>query len=283
MNPGCRCCALVGSTEAIRQSDVRTALSMDAYGAYSFMHGVLDDIDGGELNIRAPLRSARRRSTGSSSYPTKADYEAVRRTLEAQAREIQSRRRALAEEESRRAVEADAANVCAMMRELEVMTAARDDALLELEVERDERERATAALHEAKEERIAAEMVCRDLFEEMRGLRARNALLEQSLAALLVERESRAASPAGSPNAAAAPAASEPEGFNLQQTRAAVEEAVREAAKLPEEECKKKIRALRLKWHPDKHEVLKEIASEVTKCINEAVERHVSGTAGEAA
>ena len=33
----------------------------------------------------------------------------------------------------------------------------------------------------------------------------------------------------------------------------------------------KKLRALKLKWHPDKHEHLKEMAEEVTKMINQIV------------
>ena len=56
------------------------------------------------------------------------------------------------------------------------------------------------------------------------------------------------------------------------QTRCAIQKAVAEAAALPEAERKKKIRSLRLKWHPDKHDLLKEMASEVTKMINEEVE-----------
>ena len=49
---------------------------------------------------------------------------------------------------------------------------------------------------------------------------------------------------------------------------------MKDACALPEAERRKKINALRLKWHPDKHEVLGEMAEEVTKLINEAVERH---------
>ena len=47
---------------------------------------------------------------------------------------------------------------------------------------------------------------------------------------------------------------------------------MKEAAALPQDEKNKKIKQLRLKWHPDKHEVLKEMAEEVTKIINECVE-----------
>ena len=62
--------------------------------------------------------------------------------------------------------------------------------------------------------------------------------------------------------------------FGLTKTKEAIEKAVKEACALPEAERRKKINALRLKWHPDKHEVLGEMAEEVTKLINEAVERH---------
>ena len=34
---------------------------------------------------------------------------------------------------------------------------------------------------------------------------------------------------------------------------------------LPEAERRRKLNALRLKWHPDKHEVLREMATEVAR------------------
>ena len=49
--------------------------------------------------------------------------------------------------------------------------------------------------------------------------------------------------------------ASDDSAFGLTKTKAAIEEAVHEACKLPAEERRKKLKALRLKWHPDKHEV----------------------------
>ena len=42
------------------------------------------------------------------------------------------------------------------------------------------------------------------------------------------------------------------------------------------------VRQLRLKWHPDKHDVLKEMAEEVTKIINETVEKHEQAAAAKA-
>lgn len=47
---------------------------------------------------------------------------------------------------------------------------------------------------------------------------------------------------------------------------------MQEAFGLPEAERKSRIRALQLRWHPDKHSgLLQELAGEVTKMINEAV------------
>lgn len=51
--------------------------------------------------------------------------------------------------------------------------------------------------------------------------------------------------------------------FDLSRTKQAIEQAVRDASQLPEAQRKKKLNALRLKWHPDKHEILREIAEEV--------------------
>ena len=63
--------------------------------------------------------------------------------------------------------------------------------------------------------------------------------------------------------------------FGLAHTRSAIFAAVKEAAALPAEERNKKIRSLRAKWHPDKHDVLQDMASEVMKMINEAVDQYL--------
>ena len=60
--------------------------------------------------------------------------------------------------------------------------------------------------------------------------------------------------------------------FGLTRTKEAIEKAVREAAELPEDERKRKLKLLKAKWHPDKHEVLKEMAEEVSKMINSAID-----------
>lgn len=59
--------------------------------------------------------------------------------------------------------------------------------------------------------------------------------------------------------------------FSLAKVRASVKSAVQEAMAHHEEERKKRIRALQLRWHPDKNPVLRDIATEVTKIINETV------------
>ena len=57
-----------------------------------------------------------------------------------------------------------------------------------------------------------------------------------------------------------------------------VRQAVRDASKLPEYERRKKLNALRLKWHPDKHEVLREMAEEVRATIGTTVDTTVDAT-----
>lgn len=69
----------------------------------------------------------------------------------------------------------------------------------------------------------------------------------------------------------APPPAQADSALGLAKTREAIEKAVKEAAALPGPERRKKLRALKLKWHPDKHEHLKEMAEEVTKMINQIV------------
>ncbi|MEW5300309.1 MAG: hypothetical protein WDW36_003248 [Sanguina aurantia] len=55
--------------------------------------------------------------------------------------------------------------------------------------------------------------------------------------------------------------------------RASVFAAVAEAFSCSEEERKRKLRQLQLRWHPDKNPVLADLATEVSKMINEAVAR----------
>jgi hypothetical protein len=60
--------------------------------------------------------------------------------------------------------------------------------------------------------------------------------------------------------------------FSLTNVKKSIESAVHDMASLPENEQRKKIKQLRLRWHPDKNNpVLGEFAAEVTKIINESV------------
>ena len=69
------------------------------------------------------------------------------------------------------------------------------------------------------------------------------------------------------------PPSSETDGaFGLSRTKEAIEKAVKDAMALPEDERKRKLKQLKAKWHPDKHEVLKEMAEEVSKMINSCID-----------
>ncbi len=61
--------------------------------------------------------------------------------------------------------------------------------------------------------------------------------------------------------------------FSITNIKNSIEKAVQDMAALPEEEQRKKIKQLRLRWHPDKNPVLGEFAAEVTKIINDCVEK----------
>ena len=98
------------------------------------------------------------------------------------------------------------------------------------------------------------------------ALRARALKLEEMVKLLI------ATAPRELPVPAAPPPMAEESSFSLTKTRQAIEEAVKEAAQLPADERRRKLKALRLKWHPDKHDVLKEVAEEVTKVINACIE-----------
>ena len=63
----------------------------------------------------------------------------------------------------------------------------------------------------------------------------------------------------------------ESDGFAMSHITASIQEAVKEVQGLPEDERKKQVKALRLRWHPDKNPILKEFATEVSKVLNAAV------------
>ena len=140
-------------------------------------------------------------------------------------------------------------------------------------------ERCTAQRDDAREElqlvKVEADAMLQDAAEHIRMLQDRTRRLEVAVERLLAENHHHQESAAVA--AAARERAATPRdgafGMTHTRTRAAIETAVREAAKLPEPERRRKLGQLRLKWHPDKHEVLKEMATEVTKLINDAIER----------
>ncbi|KXZ43143.1 hypothetical protein GPECTOR_100g15 [Gonium pectorale] len=101
----------------------------------------------------------------------------------------------------------------------------------------------------------------------------RKRLLELELAAARQQQErqqEKGASRAAGADAGAKDAAG-PGVFSLASIRAAITAAVAEAAACGEEERRRRVRQLQLRWHPDKNPVLTEFATEVTKMINEAV------------
>merc|ERR1719460_264254 len=102
------------------------------------------------------------------------------------------------------------------MRQLKEVTSARDAALMELADARAGREQALRELAEEREEREATNLLLQDFFEELRALKARNALLENSLAQVLLEREEGRASAAASAEEAAP-------GLNMANVRQAIE------------------------------------------------------------
>lgn len=105
-------------------------------------------------------------------------------------------------------------------------------------------------------EKEAAQAMLADSLDYVKLLRHKVAQLEELL---LAEWATRGAEAAQRP-----PERShEQDSFGLEHTREAIEKAVREAATLPESERRKKLNALRLQWHPDKHHVLKDMANEV--------------------
>lgn len=68
-----------------------------------------------------------------------------------------------------------------------------------------------------------------------------------------------------------ASASREQGGFAMDNIKHSIETAVAEIQGLEEEDRKKQIKALRLRWHPDKNPILTEFATEVSKILNAAV------------
>jgi len=59
----------------------------------------------------------------------------------------------------------------------------------------------------------------------------------------------------------------------LKQAAVDIKKAVDEAYTLQPNERKKKLRDLRMRWHPDKNPMLRELADEISKIINSEIER----------
>ena len=72
-------------------------------------------------------------------------------------------------------------------------------------------------------------------------------------------------------------ASESPKPTTLENALREVEKALAEIWKLPEDKRKKAIRRLYLRWHPDKNMVMQDIANEVTKFIQNEVERLSTG------
>lgn len=153
-------------------------------------------------------------------------------------------------------------------RRSDKLRAAREDALRQ-------RDSARAEAATAYAEADALQATLADSAVYVRYLRRRVADLElqEMLNATLRGGAARASPP---PPAAAAGAGSEKgDGggcFSLAAIKASIQSAVKEAYACDEEaEKRRRIKALQLRWHPDKHQHLQELATEVSKLINEAV------------
>ena len=174
-------------------------------------------------------------------------------------------------------------------RELELveMSRERDAALRERDLARQEGSAAVALLKEALEQERsdheATDLLLSDASEYVDHLKQTCLKFEATIRCLqrsLHEHQARAATSSPSSGGEASNGGAEQQQeqqplLGMTHTRNAIEAAVKEAAALPEDERKRKIRGLRAKWHPDKHDILKEMTSEVTKLINAAVDEHI--------
>ncbi|KAI8466302.1 MAG: hypothetical protein J3K34DRAFT_524672 [Monoraphidium minutum] len=160
--------------------------------------------------------------------------------------------------------------------------------------ERRRRERAERTHRDAVLQRDDALAELRGAYSDIDAMQATladSALYVRQLRRRLLELEVRSESAAASAHAAAAAAArdqSEHSGaFSVASVRAAIQAEVRDAAACEPQERRRRVRALQLRWHPDKNPApLRELATEVTKIINHALEQaeqHEQGAAEGAA
>ena len=126
---------------------------------------------------------------------------------------------------------------------------------------------AISARDELEDELSIARIMLADSIQKNRALCARVAQLEHWREVASEVIDAQAAAPPPPP-----PSSETDSAFGLTRTKEAIEKAVKDAAALPEEARKRKLKQLQAKWHPDKHEVLKEMAEEVSKMINACID-----------
>jgi len=122
---------------------------------------------------------------------------------------------------------------------------------------------------QAAEENEAWERVAGDRQAEVDGLEGRRR------AAVEAEAAAKAAAKRAEEAAARKPKNTGDAGDSkiLKDAAADIKKAVEEAYQLPANERKKKLRDLRMRWHPDKNPMLKSLADEISKIINCEIER----------
>ena len=161
------------------------------------------------------------------------------------------------------------------MQRLRAMENALEEQKREAEIVEESLQGDAHAMRQEYEEQLHfAEMMLADASRKNNALQQRVSQLESCLVRLM----------ATSADAEGVKVPAEPEAesaLGMTKTKEAIEKAVKEAASLPADERRKKLKALRLKWHPDKHEVLREMAEEVTKIINKCIEEMPEDDASE--
>lgn len=147
--------------------------------------------------------------------------------------------------------------------------AERDSAVFRLMMEQEDMQAMRAQMEDAavyvatlKRRLLMAERVASDAMHQRDTAEAEAAYFEQGAEAAF-EYAARAGEAQDSSSSV----------FSLTNVKKSIEDAVSEMASLPEDAQRKKIKQLRLRWHPDKNPVLGEFAAEVTKIINAEVER----------
>ncbi len=173
----------------------------------------------------------------------------------------------------------NAAKATALLKHQTELAAQR---LTKVEAERDE---AIVELVLSQEDVHALRAQMEDAALYIASLKRRNAQMEMAALSALHQRDEAAAEAAyyeqgaeaafdyaaKAANAAHSETSAE-NVFSMANIKKSIEKAVEDIATLPEEEQRKKIKQLRLRWHPDKNPVLADFAAEVTKVINDCVE-----------